>query len=247
MLANFGSCFVCSVLVRLRSVELHNLGVFFCCSLANSPVVKACRKSRLYNRFRSRISTLDVVSPSYRARSPLVHLPRCIYLPREDTLFRVRHVSLSELILFTLAVFAEVPPIDQPTRAVSPHRVLLGCGYFDSIRRSFGGVVLLKLMEELANDDEDDVDKEDKAESSAAGGTGIRVAMAGGAFLCSVPPSGNGPMTKRFIKEVLPVVHGVGCLPLLLLVRCVPNCSRGRTSSRLGREDLSVRLGMPFV
>lgn len=69
------------------------------------------------------------------------------------------------------------------------------------IRCSFGGVVLLKLMEELANDENAD-DKEDKAESDAAGGTGIRAAMAGGAFLCSVPPSGNGPMTKRFIKEV---------------------------------------------
>ncbi|CAM9734987.1 unnamed protein product, partial [Ectocarpus sp. 12 AP-2014] len=30
---------------------------------------------------------------------------------------------------------------------------------------------------------------------------GIRPAVAGGAFLCSVPPSGNGPMTKRFIKQ----------------------------------------------
>lgn len=58
-------------------------------------------------------------------------------------------------------------------------------------------------MEELANDDEEEGNKEDKAESSAAGGTGIRAAMAGGAFLCSVPPSGNGPMTKRFIKQVL--------------------------------------------
>eukprot|EP00903_Cladosiphon_okamuranus_P018209 g16750.t1 len=68
------------------------------------------------------------------------------------------------------------------------------------ISHSFGGVVLLKLMEELAND-EDAEDKDDKSEGAAAGGTGLRAAMAGGAFLCSVPPSGNGPMTKRFIKE----------------------------------------------
>ncbi len=72
--------------------------------------------------------------------------------------------------------------------------------------RSFGGVVLLKLMEELANDGlgmEDGGENEEKGEgASAVGGTGIRASMGGGAFLCSVPPSGNGPMTKRFIKEV---------------------------------------------
>lgn len=60
--------------------------------------------------------------------------------------------------------------------------------------------MLLKLMEELA--------KESEAVDGGGDGQGsgsaeaIRVAMAGAAFLCSVPPSGNGPMTKRFIKEV---------------------------------------------
>lgn len=71
---------------------------------------------------------------------------------------------------------------------------------------SFGGVVLLKLMEELANDDlgleDGDGGENDEKGESAVGGTGIRASMGGGAFLCSVPPSGNGPMTKRFIKEV---------------------------------------------
>ena len=57
-------------------------------------------------------------------------------------------------------------------------------------------MVLLKLMEELAAE----------SRSAADGGSGngsLIPAMAGGVFLCSVPPSGNGPMTKRFIKEVL--------------------------------------------
>jgi len=61
-------------------------------------------------------------------------------------------------------------------------------------------------MEELANDElelEDGGEKEEKGErASAVGGKGIRASIGGGAFLCSVPPSGNGPMTKRFIKEV---------------------------------------------
>lgn len=83
------------------------------------------------------------------------------------------------------------------------------------IRRSFGGVVLLKLMEELANDEDEGDKDEDKGESAAARGTGIRASMAGGAFLCSVPPSGNGPMTKRFIKEV--TIYGAGCRCCCLL------------------------------
>lgn len=87
--------------------------------------------------------------------------------------------------------------------------VLCVAGDFRDSKRSFGGVVLLKLMEELANG-EDEGDKEDKGESAPDGGEGIRAAMAGGAFLCSVPPSGNGPMTKRFIKEVRRGICG-GC------------------------------------
>ncbi|CAM9310184.1 unnamed protein product [Scytosiphon promiscuus] len=67
------------------------------------------------------------------------------------------------------------------------------------ISHSFGGLVLLKLMEELANETGGEVDGEKGKEDVS--GTGIRAAMAGGAFLCSVPPSGNGPMTKRFIKQ----------------------------------------------
>lgn len=63
--------------------------------------------------------------------------------------------------------------------------------------------MLLKLMEEL--------DAESQSEAGGGGGngngsaspgsSGIEATMAGGVFLCSVPPSGNGPMTKRFIKE----------------------------------------------
>lgn len=67
--------------------------------------------------------------------------------------------------------------------------------------RSFGGVVLLKLMEELA-EEQGEGDKQDKGKDIDDEGLGIRATIAGGVFLCSVPPSGNGPMTKRFIKEV---------------------------------------------
>lgn len=47
------------------------------------------------------------------------------------------------------------------------------------VAHSFGGVVLMKLL----------ADEE------------IRKSLAGVALLCSVPPSGNGPMTQRFIKN----------------------------------------------
>lgn len=60
--------------------------------------------------------------------------------------------------------------------------------------------MLLKLMEELAKGSEAVDGGEDSHASESA--EAIKVAMAGVAFLCSVPPSGNGPMTKRFIKEV---------------------------------------------
>ncbi|CAM9110275.1 unnamed protein product [Ectocarpus fasciculatus] len=65
------------------------------------------------------------------------------------------------------------------------------------VSHSFGGVVLLKFLEELATEGGQG-EKENKDEEGA---DGIRPAVAGGAFLCSVPPSGNGPMTKRFIKQ----------------------------------------------
>lgn len=57
-------------------------------------------------------------------------------------------------------------------------------------------------MEQLAEEAPDGGNKRDKEKDAVDKGMGIRAAMAGGAFLCSVPPSGNGPMTKRFIKEV---------------------------------------------
>lgn len=82
-----------------------------------------------------------------------------------------------------------------PNCSCLPHATLATSGHC-----SFGGVVLLKLMEELASEGGREEEKE-KVEDDA-GGTGLRAAMAGGAFLCSVPPSGNGPMTKRFIKQV---------------------------------------------
>lgn len=79
-----------------------------------------------------------------------------------------------------------------------PTRGHIGC----DARCSFGGVVLLKLMEQLAEEEQGGGEKQDKGKDTVEEGMGIRAAMAGGAFLCSVPPSGNGPMTKRFIKEV---------------------------------------------
>lgn len=60
--------------------------------------------------------------------------------------------------------------------------------------------MLLKLMEELAKEPEVVGGGGDAQDSESA--ETIKQAMAGAAFLCSVPPSGNGPMTKRFMKEV---------------------------------------------
>ncbi|CAM9650228.1 unnamed protein product, partial [Phaeothamnion confervicola] len=63
---------------------------------------------------------------------------------------------------------------------------------------SFGGLVGLKLLEETL------------AEVAAAsngggngngGAAGVAGNVAGIVLLCSVPPSGNGPMTGRFIRE----------------------------------------------
>lgn len=47
------------------------------------------------------------------------------------------------------------------------------------VSHSFGGLIVMKLLE----------DEE------------IRKKVSGACFLCSVPPSGNGPMTQRFIKS----------------------------------------------
>lgn len=72
------------------------------------------------------------------------------------------------------------------------------------IGHSFGGMVLLKLMETLANDSAVNVDGEGNREgvtNDATTTSGIKSAMAGGVFLCSVPPAGNDGMTKRFMKE----------------------------------------------
>ena len=49
------------------------------------------------------------------------------------------------------------------------------------ISHSFGGLIVMKLLEEEE----------------------IRRNISGACFLCSVPPSGNGPMTQRFIKSKL--------------------------------------------
>lgn len=65
-------------------------------------------------------------------------------------------------------------------------------------------------MEELARESETEGGTGDG--ENCPGGDGIRMAMAGGAFLCSVPPSGNGPMTKRFIKEVGDLASVAGLL-----------------------------------
>lgn len=47
------------------------------------------------------------------------------------------------------------------------------------VSHSFGGLIVMKLLEDEQ----------------------IRKNISGACFLCSVPPSGNGPMTKRFIKS----------------------------------------------
>lgn len=73
---------------------------------------------------------------------------------------------------------------------------------------SFGGIVLLKLMEELASDETAAVDGEGERQGSG-NLRGIQAKISGAVFLCSVPPSGNGPMTKRFIKEVRDVLRKV--------------------------------------
>lgn len=63
-----------------------------------------------------------------------------------------------------------------------PRIVLLG--------HSFGGLTIMKWLEQYYDED-DDADRR--------GGVGL----AGVALLCSVPPSGNGPMTLRFLRRSL--------------------------------------------
>ncbi|CAM9129087.1 unnamed protein product [Discosporangium mesarthrocarpum] len=55
------------------------------------------------------------------------------------------------------------------------------------ISHSFGGVVLLKLLESQSA----------AVDEGSLGDMGV----SGSVFLCSVPPSGNGPMSRRFLKE----------------------------------------------
>jgi len=47
------------------------------------------------------------------------------------------------------------------------------------VSHSFGGIIAMALLEDKA----------------------VRDGLAGAVFLCSVPPSGNGPMTKRFVRR----------------------------------------------
>lgn len=58
--------------------------------------------------------------------------------------------------------------------------------------------MLLKLMESLASESSSDGD----GGEGTGNGARIKEAIAGGVFLCSVPPAGNDAMTKRFMKEV---------------------------------------------
>ena len=55
---------------------------------------------------------------------------------------------------------------------------------FVMVGHSFGGLITMKVMEALTQHEEEGQRK-----------------LAGAACLCSVPPSGNGPMTQRFVKE----------------------------------------------
>jgi len=65
----------------------------------------------------------------------------------------------------------------------NPDIVLLG--------HSFGGLTIMKWLEEYYGEEEEEEGESDNKQQS--------INLAGVSLLCSVPPSGNGPMTLRFL------------------------------------------------
>ena len=95
------------------------------------------------------------------------------------------------------------------------------------VGHSFGGVVVMKLLEDAA----------------------IRERLGGAALLCSVPPSGNGPLTLRYLRtrplDAFKIVYGfalraavrdASLCRALLFDPDVPPADLSRYMQRLGRD-----------
>mmetsp|Transcript_17433 Transcript_17433/g.27337 ORF Transcript_17433/g.27337 Transcript_17433/m.27337 type:complete len:413 (-) Transcript_17433:23-1261(-) len=78
----------------------------------------------------------------------------------------------------------------------------LGLGLGDDpkivlVGHSFGGLTIMKWLEQAYNGDNNNDDDDNNTNNS------IDVNLAGVGLMCSVPPSGNGAMTMRFIRRSL--------------------------------------------
>ena len=70
------------------------------------------------------------------------------------------------------------------------------------ISHSFGGIVIMKFLESCQDDDDDDDDDDDGTMEQTTKKT-PKAWFAGIVSICSVPPSGNGKMTMRFLRRSL--------------------------------------------
>ena len=67
------------------------------------------------------------------------------------------------------------------------------------IGHSFGGLAIMKWLEKYYDDDDEPSNNDRRSEDEALERKNNRINLAGISLLCSVPPSGNGKMTMRYL------------------------------------------------